>query len=226
MGWLLCSGHEHNELSGGRGSLWRLSGVERCGDFIGAGDGTNDPHRAVAALANREVDAEDAGEQTHPRQPMPRGIEQVLLERGAGVGGKLEVSLGDKKGELLGLGVHGVRGRDDSSAQGVPRREEAVVPNGVGTWRRDQGTQPGQETLRTHLGIGGSVSVGLLEVDADLSVGGARRGTEGERRPQEVAADAFESLSVAGVNRDRCVQLHAEGRDEHRFYGTGLGARR
>jgi len=61
-------------------------------------------------------------------------------------------------------------------------------------------------------------------VDADLSVGGALHGTEGERRAQEVAADAFESLSVAAVNRDRCVQLHAEGRDEHRFYGTGLGA--
>jgi len=120
MGWLWCSGDEQNELFGGRGSRWRPSGVERCGDFIGAGEGTNDPHGAVAALANREVDAEDAGEQTHPRQPMPGGIEQVPLERGAGVGGKLEVSLGDNDGELLGLGVHGVRGRDDSSAQGVP----------------------------------------------------------------------------------------------------------
>jgi len=63
-------------------------------------------------------------------------------------------------------------------------------------------------------------------VDADLSVGGALRGTEGERRPQEVAADAFESLPVAAVNCDCCVHLHAEGRDEHRFYGTGLGAHR
>jgi len=120
MGWLWCSGDEQNELSGGRGSRWRPSGVERCGDFIGAGEGTNDPHGAVAALANREVDAEDAGEQTHPRQPMPGDIEQVPLERGAGVGGKLDVSLGGSDGELLGLGVHGVRGRDDSSAQGVP----------------------------------------------------------------------------------------------------------
>lgn len=71
---------------------------------------------------------------------MPGGIEQLLLERGAGADGKLEVSLGGMDGELLGLGVHGVRGRDDSSAQGVPRGEDAVVRNGVGTWRRDQGT--------------------------------------------------------------------------------------
>jgi len=81
MGWD-GMGWDGMELSGGRGSRWRPSGVERCGDFIGAGEGTNDPHGAVAALANREVDAEDAGEQTHPRQAMPGGIEQLLLERG------------------------------------------------------------------------------------------------------------------------------------------------
>lgn len=32
----------------------------------------------------------------------------------------------DEKRELLGLGVRGVRGRDDASAQGVPSREETI----------------------------------------------------------------------------------------------------
>ena len=78
---------------------------------------------------------------------MRGGIEQLMLEHRAGVGGELDVALGDEKGELLGLGVRGVRGR-------------------------------------------GSVSVGLLEVDADLSVGGALHGTEGERRTERRDVEA------------------------------------
>lgn len=44
--------------------------MERFGDLIGAGDGTQDPHRLLAALANGEVDAEDAGEELDPGEPM------------------------------------------------------------------------------------------------------------------------------------------------------------
>ena len=64
----------------------------------------------------------------------------------------------------------------------MPRRKDSVVRDGVGTWRRDQGAQPGQEALRAHLGMSGSASGGLVEVDAALSVGGALHGTERERR--------------------------------------------
>lgn len=38
-----------------------------------------------------------------------------------------------------------------------------------------------------HLSVAGPEAIGLLEVDADLAVGGAPDGIEGERRPQHVA---------------------------------------
>ena len=39
------------------------------------------PHRALAALTNRDVDTEDAGQQAHPREPMRGRIAELLLER-------------------------------------------------------------------------------------------------------------------------------------------------
>jgi len=194
--------------------------MEGCGDFVGAGDGTEHAHGAAAAQANGDVDAEDAGKQAHPGEAMGGRIEQLLLERRLGDGGQLELSLEDKQRQLLGLGTQGLRGGDDASAQGVPGGEDAVVPNRVGTRRRNQGTQSGQEALGGHLGIGGAISAGLLEVDADLSVCGALDGIERKRGTEQIAADAFESVSVAAIQRDCGMQLHAEGGDEHWFHGT------
>jgi len=157
--------------------------MQRFGYFIGAGHGTDHPHRPLAPLANRDVDAEDPGQQAHPREPMRGNIEQLFVERRLGDGRQLKLALRDKQRELLGRGLGGLRRGDDASAQSVPWRENAVIPNGVGTRWRNQGTQPSQETLGAHLGIRGSTSAGLLEVDPDLSVGGARDRAE-RRHPR------------------------------------------
>ncbi len=98
----------------------------------------------------------------------------------------------------------------------MPGRENAVVPDGVGTRRRDQGTQPSQETLGAHPGTRGSTSAGLLEVDADLSVGGPLHGTERKRGTQQIATDPFETLSVATIDTDGGMKLHGEARDRRK----------
>ena len=59
---------------------------------------------------------------------------------------------------------------------------------------------------------------------AGLSIGGALHGTERKRGTQQIATEAFESLSVATVDGDGGMKLHAEGREKHRFHRTGLGA--
>ncbi len=82
--------------------------MEGCRNFVGTGDGTDDAHRAAASRANGDVDAEDAGEQAHPREAMRCHIEQLLLESRLGDGRQLELSLEDKQGELLGLGAVGL----------------------------------------------------------------------------------------------------------------------
>ena len=69
-------------------------------------------------------------------------IEELLVEGGPGVGRQLELTMRDKQGELLGLAVGSLGRGDDASAQGVVGGKSAVVPNGVGPRRRDQGTQP------------------------------------------------------------------------------------
>jgi len=149
--------------------------------------------------------------------------EQLFVEGGPGVGRELDLSRRDKQRELLWLGVRGLRRGDDASAQSVPWRENAVVSNRVSARRRDHGTQPSQETLSAQLGIGDSISAGLLEVDADLAVGGALHGTERKRGTQQIAADAFETLSVATINANGRMKRHAEARDRHRWGSTGLG---
>ncbi len=58
---------------------------------------------------------------------------------------ELELAARDEEGELLGLGLGLVGTRHDGTAQGVVGREHAVVQNGVGPGRRDEGTQPGDE---------------------------------------------------------------------------------
>ena len=126
------------------------------------------------------------------------------------------MSARDKQRELLGLGRRRLSPRHHRRTQRVVSRQDPVVHNRVRPRWRGERTQPSQEGVRAHLGIGGSVAVRLLEVHPDLSVGGARHGTHGKRRPQEVAADSLQALAVPAIHRDGCVQLHAEAAHEHR----------
>ncbi len=46
-------------------------------DTTSTADGTRGAHRPLAALANRDVDTEDPGEESHPREPLrDPGIEE------------------------------------------------------------------------------------------------------------------------------------------------------
>ena len=91
-------------------------------------------------------------------------------------------SLRDEEGQLLGRGFGLVGTRHDGGAQLVLGREHAVVQDGVGPRRRDQGTQPGEKGIGAHLGEGGPEAIGLLEVHPNLPVGGALDGVECEGR--------------------------------------------
>ena len=170
---------------------------------------------AGAAGAHGDVDAKDAGEQGHPGQRRRSSASQLSLERDWG-GRELDMSARDKQRELLGLGRRGLSARDDRRAQGVVSRQDAVVQNRVRPRWRDERTQPSQEGVRAHPGVGGPEAVGFLEVRPNVPVGGALDGIEGEGRAQEIAADSLEALAVSAVHGDGGVQLHAEAPDQHR----------
>lgn len=95
---------------------WRVSGrrrSRRCpsttelgGDVLRGGDGPSGPHGSAAAGADRDVDAEDAGQERHPGQPGGCGGTQLSLQQAARWdGGQLELPARDEQRELLGLGV-------------------------------------------------------------------------------------------------------------------------
>lgn len=78
------SAQQQHELSARWASQWRPRGMQSGRYLHRAGHGTDDPHRALAQLTDRDVDAEDAGQQTHPPEPMPGHIAELLLERWGG----------------------------------------------------------------------------------------------------------------------------------------------
>ena len=119
---------------------------------------------------------------------MWRGGTKLRLEPG-GDGRKLEGPVRDEEGECLG-GRLLFRPWDDAGAQGVMRRGDTVVPNGVGTGRRNQGAEASEEGVRGHLGLGGPEAVGLLEEDADLTIHSALDGIQDKRWPEEIATQA------------------------------------
>ena len=85
------------------------------------------------------------------------------MQRG-GDGGKLQLAARDEEGQLLGRGFGLVGTRHDGGAQLVVGREHAVVQDGVGPRRWDQGTQPSEKGVGGHLGEGGPEATQLLEV--------------------------------------------------------------
>jgi len=116
---------------------------------------------------------------------MGGGGAQLRVEQG-GDGRKLERPVRDEEGELLGEPLV-VGPRDDAGAQGVVCSEDTVVANDVSTRWGNEGTQPSEEGVGCHLGIGGPRAGGLLEVDADLTVRCAADGTLSKRWPKEIA---------------------------------------
>ena len=76
--------------------------MESVGYVSGGGHGTQDPHRPLAALASRNVDTEDPGEQADRGQPMRGEIEQLFVERGLGDGRQLELALRANSDSCLG----------------------------------------------------------------------------------------------------------------------------
>ena len=160
--------------------------MELGGNLLGGGDGANDTHGPVAAVADGDVDEEDASEERHPGESARGGGAQLGLEH-RGDGAKLHRAMGHEEGELRGLGPL-VGPGSDAGAQGMVGREHAVVEDGVGSGSGDQSAQPSDKGVGGHLGVGGPEAIGLLEMDADLAVRGALDGIEGERWPKHVAA--------------------------------------
>ena len=125
--------------------------MEFGGNLLGGGDGANDTHGPVAAVADGDVDEEDASEELHPGESTRGGRAELGLEH-CGDGRKLHRAMGDEEGELRGLGLFMGWG-NDAGAQGMVGREHAVVEDGVGACWRDQGAQPSDEDVGGHLGV-------------------------------------------------------------------------
>ncbi len=92
-GGLVGSGRsrEQQQLSERSGSRRRPSTAELGGNLLRCGDGPSDAHGPAAAGADADVDAEDAGEELHPRHPRRGSIAELSVEQG-GDGGQLELS--------------------------------------------------------------------------------------------------------------------------------------
>ena len=145
---------EQQELSDRRGTRRRPSTAELGGDVLRCGDGPSDAHGPAAAGADGDVDAEDAGEERHPRQARRGSIAELSVQQG-GDGGELELAARDEEGQLLGRGFGLVGTRHDGGAQLVVGREHAVIQNGMRLRRRHEGAQPGEKGVGAHLGVGG-----------------------------------------------------------------------
>ena len=78
---------EQQQLSDRRGSRRRTSTAELGGNLLRCGDGPDDAHGPAAAGANGDVDAEDAGEERHPRQPRRGSIAELSVQQGGDGGG-------------------------------------------------------------------------------------------------------------------------------------------
>ena len=82
---------EQQELSDRRGTRRRPSTAELGGNLLRCGDGPSDAHGPAAAGANGDVDAEDAGEELHPRQARGGSVAELSVEQG-GDGGELQLA--------------------------------------------------------------------------------------------------------------------------------------
>ena len=81
---------EQQHLSYRRSSRRRPSTAELGGNLLRCGDGPSDAHGPAAAGAHGDVDAEDAGEERHPRQARRGSIAELSVQQG-GDGGELEL---------------------------------------------------------------------------------------------------------------------------------------
>ncbi len=127
---------EQQQLSDRRGSRRRPCTAELGGNLLRSGDGPSDAHGPAAAGANGDVDAEDAGDELHPRQPRRGSIAELSVEQG-GDGGQLELAARDEERELLGLGLGVVGTRHDGSGDllwelGIRNGDEPRTVNGYG----------------------------------------------------------------------------------------------
>ena len=109
---------EQQQLSDRRGTRRRPSTAELGGNLVRCGDGPSDAHGPAAAGANGDVDAEDAGEELHPRQARGGSVAELSVQQG-GDGGELELAARDEEGQLLGRGFGLVGTRHDGRAQGA-----------------------------------------------------------------------------------------------------------
>ena len=71
---------EQQELSDRRGTRRRPSTAELGGNLLRCGDGPSDAHGPAAAGAHGDVDAEDAGEERHPRQARRGSIAELSVQ--------------------------------------------------------------------------------------------------------------------------------------------------
>ena len=101
---------EQQQLSDRRGTRRRPSTAELGGNLLRCGDGPDDAHGPAAAGANGDVDAEDAGEELHPRQARGGSVAELSVQQG-GDGGELDLAARDEEGQLLrrGFGLVGTR---------------------------------------------------------------------------------------------------------------------
>ena len=75
------------------------------------------------------------------------------------------------------------------------RRKYTAVEDGMPPWRRHQRREAGDESERREVDGGGSVGPRTLEVEADVSVVEDGEPVIGKRRSQDVAAEAFRTMS-------------------------------
>ena len=90
--------------------------------------------------------------------------------------------------------------RDDEGSQGGMGGEDAVVSDGVKTWRRDEGAESSDEVERGHGDGVGAVRPRSLHGVGEGAVGPDAEPVGGDRRTGEVSDEPFEPLAVAAVD--------------------------
>lgn len=121
--------------------------MQRCGYFIGAGHRTDHPHRALAPLANRDVDTEDL---RRPRRPGHHRLGTAVPRRGRRLCDRDLVADRVRRPDRQGPGVHGQSHERDRHPRVQQRRPAGPGPRQPRGAGQSLHPRTAVQTLRPH----------------------------------------------------------------------------
>jgi hypothetical protein len=173
---------------------------EDCADDLGVLDRREQAHAAATARAGEHVEVEGA-----PHQVGPRPV--------AGFAGRVATEFGDLRRGGVGDGVRQRDPRaligDGAAAPAGMGREDPVVEHEIDAGARHKGSELFEEIEGLEEEVTCAVGPLPLQFQQDASVAGELEAILGDGRPQQVAAELFESRALCRRHAQVRVEIDA-----------------